>query len=316
MSRNDYMDISKKVNAALNNAKPIVALESTIISHGLPYPENKILAFKLEQTIHNAGAVAATIGIVNGRIKVGMDKSEIELFANNINNKDTTLEVIKTSRRDMANIVSLGKNGATTVAATMMIAKMAGIRIFATGGIGGVHQQYGTVENNMDISADLLEFAKSQVAVICAGAKSILDIAKTLEVLETNGVPILGYQCDAFPAFHSRDNGHKVDINIDRVEDIAKILKTRETLGIEGGELIANPIPKEFAMPIDDINIYIKAALKMADSDKIAGKEITPYLLSKIAILSGGKTITANEALIINNAKLAAKIAIAYEKLK
>ena len=316
MPQFDHMDISEKVNVAINDGQPVVALESTIISHGLPYPENKILAFKLEQTINDMGAVAATIGIVNGRIKVGMDKSEIELFANNINNKDTALKVIKTSRRDMANIVSLGKNGATTVAATMMIANMAGIRVFATGGIGGVHRQYETTENNMDISADLLEFAKSQVAVICAGAKSILDIAKTLEVLETNGVPILGYQCDAFPAFHSRDSGHKVDINIDRVEDIAKILKTRETLGMEGGEIIANPIPKEFAMPIDDINIYIKAALKMADKNKIAGKEITPYLLSKIAMLSDGKTITANKALIINNAKLAAKIAVAYIKLK
>ena len=303
MSAEKYIDLSSEIASAIKSGRPMVALESTIISHGLPYPKNRELAFQLEETVRAGGAVPATIGIVGGRIKVGMSSAEIEFFAKG------DVDIAKVSRRDFANVIALAQNGATTVAATMMAAQMVGIRVFATGGIGGVHRGG---EDDMDISADLTELAQTQVAVVCAGAKSILDLPKTLEVLETNGVPVLGFQTDTFPAFHTRDSGLGVDMNMDSAGAIARILKTREELGIKGGEIIANPIPIEFAMDKIEVDGWIDEALKDAKVDGIKGKDTTPYLLAKIAELSGGRTIAANEALVINNTKLAAAIACAY----
>ncbi len=297
-----YLDLSTSVGAALAGKQPVVALESTIISHGLPYPMNRDLALLLEQTVRDEGAVPATIGICKGRIKVGMNATEIEKFAEG---KD----IAKVSRRDFATIVALEQDGATTVSGTMIAAHMAGIRIFATGGIGGVHRG---AEHSLDISADLMELARTPVAVVCAGAKSILDLPKTLEVLETNGVPVLGYRTDTFPAFHTADSGLAVDINVASADALAHILKTREALGFSGGEIIANPIPQEFAMDKSEVDGWIETALENAGAEGITGKAMTPYLLAKIAELSDGKTITANKALILNNARLAAKIAVAY----
>lgn len=302
MTAQKYIDLSPEIAKAIKTGKPMVALESTIISHGLPYPMNRELAIQLEDVVRDGGAVPATIGIVGGRIKVGMSQADIELFAKG-------QDITKVSRRDFANIVALGQSGATTVAATMMAAQMVGIRVFATGGIGGVHRG---AENDMDISADLSEFTQSMVAVVCAGAKSILDLPKTLEVLETNGVPVLGFQTDVFPAFHTRDSGLGVDMNVSNAGDIARILKAREGLGLKGGEIIANPIPIEFAMDKTEVDGWIDTALLDAKADGIKGKETTPYLLAKIAELSCGRTIAANRALVVNNAKLATEIAIAY----
>ncbi len=297
-----YLDFDPAVRSAIDAGRPVVALESTIISHGLPYPMNKELAVELEETIRSEGATPATIGICKGRIKIGMSPGEIENFANG------TI-VAKVSRRDFATIVALKQDGATTVSGTMIAAKMAGIRVFATGGIGGVHRG---AEDTMDISADLFELAQTQVAVVCAGAKSILDLAKTLEVLETNGVPVLGYQTNAFPAFHTADSGLDVDMNLGSAVDIAHILKTRDQLGMKGGEIIANPIPNAFAMEKSEIDGWINTALNKAHREGISGKATTPYLLAKLAELSDGRTITANKALVINNAKLAATIALSY----
>ncbi len=297
-----YLDLSPEVRAARLDGKPVVALESTIISHGLPYPMNLELALELEQTVRSEGAAPATIGICRGRIKVGMSAREIENFAGGSG-------IAKVSRRDFATIVALGRDGATTVSGTMIAAEMAGIRIFATGGIGGVHRGAG---DSMDISADLLELAQTRVAVVCAGAKSILDLAKTLEVLETHGVPVLGFQTDTFPAFHTVDSGLGVDINVASAEDVAVILKAREDLGLKGGEIIANPIPSGFAMDKNEVDGWIDAALKQAGIDGVTGKATTPYLLAKIAELSGGRTITANRALVLDNARLAARIAVCH----
>ena len=297
-----YLDVPPAVQNALDDGKPVVALESTIISHGLPYPMNRELALELEETIRQEGATPATIGICQGRIKIGMSGREIENFTDGSG-------IAKVSRRDFATIVALGGDGATTVSGTMIAAYLAGIRVFATGGIGGVHRG---AEDSMDISADLLELAQTRVAVVCAGAKSILDLPKTLEVLETNGVPVLGFQTDAFPAFHTIDSGLGVDMNVASPEDIASILKAREDLGLKGGEIIANPIPAAFAMDKTEVNGWIDSALVQAKTEGITGKATTPYLLAKIAELSEGRTITANKALVLNNARLAAKIAVSY----
>lgn len=297
-----YLDFSSEVKAARNDGKPVVALESTIISHGLPYPMNRELALELEETVRMEGATPATIGICGGRIKVGMNPQEIERFSNGSG-------IAKVSRRDFATIVALNRDGATTVSGTMIAARLAGIRLFATGGIGGVHRG---AEDSMDISADLLELAQTQVAVVCAGAKSILDLPKTLEVLETHGVPVLGFQTNAFPAFHTTDSGLGVDMNVGSVEDIANILSTRESLGLKGGEIIANPIPDAYAMDKTEVDGWIDIALTQAQTEGITGKATTPYLLAKIAELSEGRTITANKALVINNARLAAEIAVSY----
>ncbi len=297
-----YLDLSADVGAAMAEGKPVVALESTIISHGLPYPMNRDLALELEQTVRQEGATPATIGICRGRIKVGMNAREIENFAGGS-------EIAKVSRRDFATIVALGRDGATTVSGTMIAANMAGIRIFATGGIGGVHRGG---EDSMDISADLMELAQTRVAVVCAGAKSILDLPKTLEVLETGGVPVLGFQTNAFPAFHTIDSGLGVDMNVASADAIAHILTTRDALGLTGGEIVANPIPEAFAMDKAEVDSWIDTALDQAKTDGVTGKATTPYLLAKIAQLSDGRTITANKALVINNARLAAKIAVSY----
>ncbi len=302
MNKAQELDLSADVKAALASGRPVVALESTIISHGLPYPMNRELALELEDVVRTEGATPATIGICQGRIKIGMSALEIEGFAGGGG-------IAKVSRRDFATIVAQGQDGATTVSGTMIAAEMAGIRIFATGGIGGVHRG---AEDTLDVSADLLELAQTQVAVVCAGAKSILDLPKTLEVLETNGVPVLGFQTDAFPAFHTADSGLKVDMNVASAEDLANILKTREALGLKGGEIIANPIPQAFAMDKAEVDGWISTALDQARTDGITGKATTPYLLAKIAELSDGRTITANKALVLNNARLAAQIAVCY----
>lgn len=302
MALKDHLDIHPDVVAALGEGRPVVALESTIISHGLPWPQNLEVARDLEATIREEGAVPATIGIVKGRIVIGLSDEQIVAFAQNN-------EVVKVSRRDLATVVALKQDGATTVASTMICAAMAGIRVFATGGIGGVHRG---AEVSMDISADLMELARTQVAVVCSGAKSILDLPKTLEFLETHGVPVLGYQTEDFPAFHSRESGLAVDQAVDDATSMADILKMREALQMGAGEVIANPIPEadEIAKPI--IDGWITTALKEAEEQNVRGKDATPFLLSRLAELSDGKSVAANLALVKNNARVAAHVARAY----
>lgn len=302
MALQDYLDIHPDVRKALAEGRPVVALESTIISHGLPWPQNLEVARDLEAAIREEGATPATIGIVKGRIIVGLSDEQIIEFAQN-------KEVIKVSRRDLATVVALKQDGATTVASTMICAAMAGIRLFATGGIGGVHRG---AEVSMDISADLVELSRTQVGVICSGAKSILDLPKTLEFLETHGVPVLGYQTADFPAFHSRESGLAVDQAVDGAEAMARILRMREEMGMDAGEVIANPIPEadEIAKPI--IDGWIATALKEAEEQGVKGKDATPFLLSRLAELSDGQSVAANLALVKNNARVAARIAKAY----
>ncbi|AZR73126.1 pseudouridine-5-phosphate glycosidase [Anoxybacter fermentans] len=300
-----YMIIHPEVKKALDAGKAVVALESTIISHGMPYPENVKTARTLEELVRSEGAVPATIGILNGKIKIGLNEEELEILG-------TKNEVIKVSRRDLPVVIAQKKHGATTVAATMFLANLAGIRIFATGGIGGVHRG---AETSFDISADLTELGMTNVAVICAGAKAILDLPLTLERLETLGVPVLGYGTDEFPAFYSRKSGLKVDQRIDTPEQLARILKTKWDLGLNGGVLITNPIPEEAEIPAEEINDTIETALKEAETLGIKGKKITPFLLNRIKELTNGRSLTANIELVKNNAKLAAQIAVEYAKL-
>jgi pseudouridylate synthase len=295
-----HLFITPEVSEAIKNKKAVVALESTIISHGMPYPRNVETALKVEKIVRDNGAVPATIAIINGQLKAGLSKSEIELLGK------MTDKVIKTSRRDLPIIVAKKVTGATTVAATMVIAKMAGIRIFATGGIGGVHRG---AEKTMDISADLQELAQTNVAVVCAGAKSILDLGLTLEYLETHGVPVIGYQTNEFPAFYSRKSGLVLQYAADSPEEIASFLNTQTTLNLKNGMIIANPIPESFEMEFVEINEAIEKALEEACSKKISGKAITPFLLSRIEQLTAGKSLDANIQLVFNNAKLAAQIA-------
>ncbi|RED49092.1 pseudouridine-5'-phosphate glycosidase [Aestuariispira insulae] len=304
------LEMSPEVAEALRHGKPVVALESTIISHGLPWPANLDLARDLENIIRENGAVPATVGVFNGRITVGLNDEQITEFARAGDPKQD-VKVTKISRRDLATVVALKQHGATTVATTMIIAAMAGIRVFATGGIGGVHRG---AETSMDISADLRELAATPVAVVCSGAKSILDLPKTLEYLETHGVPVLGYGVEEFPAFHSRESGLYVDQKLTGAEEVAAILQVREELGLIGGEIIANPIPEEAAIEKAVIDGWIEDALKAADADGVIGKKVTPYLLSKLAELSGGKSIDANLALVKNNARVAAHIAREFAK--
>ncbi len=301
----NVIEIKEEVKEALNNNKPVVALESTIITHGMPYPDNIKTALEVEQIIRESGAVPATIAIMNGKIKVGLTKEEIEELANQ---KD----VVKTSRRDYPVVLAKGLYGATTVAGTMIVAKMAGIKVFVTGGIGGVHR--GASET-MDISADLQELAQTDVAVVCAGAKSILDIGLTLEYLETQGVPVLGYQTDQFPAFYTRNSGFNVDYNIASPEEMAKVMQFKWDMKLNGGIVIANPIPAEFALDEDYINQSIENAIKEMKKKKITGKETTPFLLSKLKEITEGKSLSANIELVKNNARIGAKIAIAYSAL-
>jgi pseudouridylate synthase len=302
---NQYLDIHPEVKEALDQGKPVVALESTIISHGMPYPRNVETALRVEQIVRENGAVPATIAIMDGKLKVGLTREEIEILGN-------SHDVVKTSRRDIPFIVSKGIQGATTVASTMVIANLAGIRVFATGGIGGVHRG---AQETFDISADLQELAHTNVAVICAGAKSILDIGLTLEYLETQGVPVVGYGTEELPAFYTSKSGFPVDYQLDSPAEIAETLKTKWALGLDGGVVIANPIPREYEMDGDEINRVIESALFEAIDSGISGKATTPFLLSKVTELTKGASLAANIALVCNNAKVGAQIAVAFSKL-
>lgn len=306
MNFNDFLEISDEVKNALIGNKPVVALESTIISHGMPYPQNVETALEVEKIVRENGAIPATIAIINGKLKVGLTKEEIDYLGK----KGTSIP--KVSRRDIAPILSKQLDGATTVASTMIIANLSNIRIFATGGIGGVHRNATTT---MDISADLEELATTNVAVVCAGAKSILDLGLTLEFLETKGVPIIGYQTNELPAFYTRKSGFKVDYKMDSPEEIAKTLKIKWQMSINGGVIVANPIPEKYALDYTYINSIIEKALVESNSLGIKGKEITPFLLSKVKDLTEGKSLEANIKLVFNNAKLAAQIACELKNL-
>ena len=301
-----YLEISKEVKEALENNKPVVALESTIISHGMPYPQNVETALKVEEIVRENGAVPATIAILKGKLKVGLSKEEVDYLGKK------GLEVTKASRRDIPAILASEDDGATTVASTMIIAALAGIKVFATGGIGGVHRG---AETTMDISADLEELAMTDVAVVCAGAKSILDIGLTLEFLETKGVPVLGYQTKELPAFYTRKSGFKVDYKMDTPEQIAKTLKAKWDVNLKGGVVIANPIPEEFAMDFDTITTAINNAVAEAEEKGIKGKDSTPFLLAKVKDITKGKSLESNIQLVFNNAKLASEIAKNYCEL-
>lgn len=303
---NPYLDVNPAVAQALAEGKPVVALESTIISHGMPYPQNVETALKVEEIIRQNGAVPATIAILGGRLKAGLSPAEIEYLGKQ------GQKVTKASRRDLSVLVAQGADGATTVATTMMIARMAGIKLFATGGIGGVHRG---AETTMDISADLEELGQTNVMVVCAGAKAILDLKLTLEYLETKGVPVLGYQTQELPAFYTRTSGLKVDYQVDSPEMLAKILKTQHDLGLHGGILVTNPIPEQYSMDADAINAVIDQAIAEAQEKGIHGKETTPFLLAKVKEITGGDSLEANIQLVFNNAKLAAQTAAAYAKL-
>ncbi len=306
MNWNAYLDVKPEVAAAVAAGKPVVALESTIISHGMPYPQNVETALNVEKVIRENGAVPATIAILGGRLKAGLTPEEIEYLGK------TGQAVTKASRRDLPVIVAKGMDGATTVTTTMMIAHMAGIQIFATGGIGGVHRG---AETTMDISADLEELANTPVMVVCAGAKSILDLGLTLEYLETHGVPVLGYGTKELPAFYTRRSGFAVDYEIDSPEELAKVFKVQRDLGLKGGILVTNPIPEEYAMDYDVINKAIDEAIAQSVKDGIHGKATTPYLLAKVKDLTGGDSLESNIRLVYNNAALAARTAAAYCRL-
>ena len=298
---NTYLDISPEVRQALAEGKPVVALESTIISHGMPYPKNVETALLVEKTIRENGAVPATIAIIGGRLKAGLSPDEIEYLGK------AGPKVAKASRRDLAAIVARGADGATTVTTTMIIAHMAGIKVFATGGIGGVHRG---AEVTMDISADLEELGSTPVMVVCAGAKSILDLGLTLEYLETKGVPVIGYGTDELPAFYTRRSGFGVDYRVDSPEELATMFKAHLALGMNGGMLVTNPIPEEYAMDKAVIDAAIEQALSDAKAAGIHGKETTPFLLAKVVELTGGDSLESNIRLVLNNATVAAKTAV------
>ena len=306
MSLNKYLDVSPEVAEAVAAGKPVVALESTIISHGMPYPQNVETALKVESIIRENGAVPATIAILGGRLKAGLTPEEIEYLGKKGH------EVTKASRRDLAVLVSKGADGATTVTTTMMIAYMAGIKIFATGGIGGVHRG---AETTMDISADLEELAQTPVMVVCAGAKSILDLGLTLEYLETHGVPVIGYGTKELPAFYTRKSGFAVDYELDSPAELAAAFKASQDMGLKGGMLVTNPIPEEFSMDHDVINKAIDEAVAEANALGIHGKETTPFLLAKIKDLTGGDSLASNIQLVYNNARLAARTAASLSAL-
>lgn len=298
--------ISEEVKRALAEGKAVVALESTIISHGMPYPQNVETALKVEAEVRKSGAIPATIAIINGVPTVGCSKEEIEILGK------AGLTVTKVSRRDIPIVISKGLNGATTVAGTMIFAEKAGIKVFATGGIGGVHRG---AETTMDISADLEELQNTEVCVVCAGAKSILDLNLTMEYLETKGVAVIGYGTDELPAFFTRKSGIKVGYRMDSATDIAKALKSKEDMALGGGMLVTNPVPEEYSMDADVINKAIDEALSEADKLGIKGKEVTPYLLDKIQKITGGVSLQSNIELVLNNARLASAIAVALSNL-
>ncbi len=299
---NKFLSISPEVQAALNEGKPVVALESTIISHGMPYPQNVETALRVEQTIRDNGAVPATIAIIGGQLKAGCTPEEIEYLGKK------GQAVIKASRRDLPVLIARKEDGATTVTTTMIIAALAGIKIFATGGIGGVHRG---AQQTFDISADLEELAQTPVMVICAGAKSILDLGLTLEYLETKGVPVIGYQTEELPAFYTRHSGFKVDYRIDTPEELASAFKAKIDCGLKGGMLVTNPIPEQYSMPKDIIDAAIDKAIREMDAAGIHGKQCTPFLLAKVKDLTGGDSLAANIQLVLNNARLAAQTAVA-----
>ena len=300
---NPYLDINPEVAAAVAENRPVVALESTIISHGMPYPQNVETALNVEKIVRENGAVPATIAILGGRLKAGLTPEEIEYLGK------TGMAVTKASRRDLPVLVAKGMDGATTVTTTMIIAHMAGIRFFATGGIGGVHRG---AETNMDISADLEELANTPVMVICAGAKSILDLGLTLEYLETHGVPVIGYGTEELPAFYTRKSGFPVDYRLDTPEELAAAFKAQRDLGLKGGMLVTDPIPEEYAMDFDVINTAIDEAIRESVKEGIHGKQTTPYLLAKVKDITGGDSLASNIRLVYNNAALAARTAKAY----
>lgn len=307
MNIKDYIVINPKVQAALDSNKPVVALESTIISHGMPYPKNVETALNVEKIVRENGALPATIAIIKGKITVGITEEEIEYLGKK------GLSVHKSSRRDLAVLLSKGEDGATTVATTMIAAAMAGIKVFATGGIGGVHRG---AETTMDISADLEELSETPVMVVCAGAKSILDLGLTLEYLETKGVPVIGYQTDCLPAFYTRESNYSVDYRMDSPSEIAKTFAIKQVCNLKGGMLVTNPIPEKYSMDRKLIDDTIEEAIKEANDLGIHGKDTTPFLLDKIQKLTGGKSLESNIALVYNNVKLGAQIATELCKLK
>lgn len=307
MNLSPYLSVSEEVAAAIAAKRPVVALESTIISHGMPYPKNVATALQVEQLVRDNGATPATIAIIRGKLTVGISNDEIEYLG------QKGQSVAKASRRDLPLLLSRGQDGATTVATTMIAAALAGIRVFATGGVGGVHRGG---EKTMDISADLEELAMTDVMVVCAGCKSILDIGLTLEYLETKGVPVIGYGTDDFPAFYTTRSGFKVEARLDRPEDVAAAFKAKMACSLRGGMLIGNPIPEQDAMDPDYIRTSIDAAIHEAETLGITGKKVTPFLLEKIQQITGGKSLDANIKLVCNNAILGARIAQAWSRLE
>ena len=294
-----FFDFKDEVKEALENGRPVVALESTLISHGFPYPKNLKVAGEMEEIIRRYGVVPATIAVIKGKIKIGLRASELEFMA-------TSKDILKASRRDLAAIVAKGLNGATTVAATMLVAERAGIKVFATGGIGGVHRG---VEKTFDISADLQELARTSVAVVCSGAKAILDLPLTLEYLETMGVPVIGFGSEELPAFYCRESGLKVDYVVNNEKEAVGIIRTMEDLGLKGGIIIANPVPEEYSISVEYMNEVIEEAVRGTEKEGVKGKKLTPYLLNKIKEITGGKSLKANIELVKDNARVAAKIA-------
>ncbi len=306
MNFNKYLDVKPEVAEALAAGKPVVALESTIISHGMPYPQNVQTALEVERIVRENGAVPATIAVIGGRLKAGLTAEEIEYFGKK------GQAIAKASRRDLAVLCARGEDGATTVTTTMIIAHMAGIRVFATGGIGGVHRG---AETTMDISADLEELGQTPVMVVCAGAKSILDLGLTLEYLETEGVPVIGYGTKELPAFYTRTSGFSVDYRMDSPAELAKAFKTQNNMGFPAGMLVTNPIPEEYAMPLEVITGAIDQAIAESVQKGIHGKETTPFLLARVAELTGGDSLASNIQLVFNNARLAAQTAAQYASL-
>jgi pseudouridine-5'-phosphate glycosidase len=306
MHNNRDVKFGQEVAGALQNSQPVVALESTIISHGMPYPRNVETALRVEATVRESGAVPATIAVIGGQLRAGLSEAEIEYLGK----KGTA--VAKVSRRDLPVLVARRVDGATTVAATMIIAALAGIRVFATGGIGGVHRG---AARTMDISADLQELARTDVAVVCAGAKSILDLCLTLEYLETMGVPVLGFQTSELPAFYTRTSGLLVDYRMESPAEVAEVLHTKWQLGLRGGAVIANPIPEAFAMPREEMERVIGQAIEEAGQQGVTGKALTPFLLSRIEQLTRGDSLQANIELVLNNARLAGAVSVALSDL-
>lgn len=299
------LEYGEEVHDAIGRGAPVVALESTIISHGMPYPQNVNTAREVESVVREAGAVPATIAVLHGMLKVGLSNDELELLG-------TNKDVQKISIRDLPVTVAMKRHGATTVAATMRIAALAGIRVFATGGTGGVHRGGAA---SFDVSADLTELAQTSVAVVSAGVKSILDIGLTLEKLETLGVPVIGFGTSEFPAFFSRDSGYRAPLRVNTAEEVARILHTKWELGLNGGVLVANPIPAAAEIPATEIDPIITAALADMESLGINGKDATPFLLGRIVELTGGRSLVANIALVKNNARLAAEVAAAFTRV-